>query len=169
MLGQALVQQSTLLLKASRASEAAALSKRTVDIQGQSVREHPDSIYYKATLASALRASGRALAAAGRPGESVVTFERAAEIDRVLAEKYPSSRYDLACTLALIVGVAEPVRRGALSAQAIATLRRAVSDGFANVALLKTDSDLDALRKDPAFKSFLSDLVFPDAPFARAE
>ena len=66
-------------------------------------------------------------------------------------------------------GVAEPVRRGTPSARAIDTLRRAVSDSFANVSLLKTDSDLDALRKYPAFKSFLSDLVFPDAPFARAE
>ncbi len=66
-------------------------------------------------------------------------------------------------------GVAEPVRRGVLSARAIDTLRRAVSDGFANVSLLKTESDLDALRKDPAFKIFLSDLVFADTPFANAE
>jgi hypothetical protein len=63
-----------------------------------------------------------------------VAFERASEVDRVLATTYRTPHYHLACSLALMIPVSSPDRREALAA------------GHANLANASTDTDLDALR-----------------------
>jgi len=45
-------------------------------------------------------------------------------------------------------------------------LRRCVADGYRNLALLRSDTDLDALRLRPEFQAVLMDLAFLDRPFA---
>jgi hypothetical protein len=49
----------------------------------------------------------------------------------------------------------------------MATLRRAVTAGFAEVAILHRDLDLDPLRPRRDFQELLLDLAFPADPFQR--
>ncbi|HEY2156805.1 MAG TPA: hypothetical protein VGH33_14335, partial [Isosphaeraceae bacterium] len=107
-------------------------------------------------FAAAYRSLGRAEAAVGHRAEAAAAFSRAIEVEAETAEKYPSVRYNLACSLALLIPVSEPDRREAMAARAIATLRRSFADGYANGPLLATDTDLDPLRDRDDFRSLLT-------------
>lgn len=74
-----------------------------------------------------------------------------------LADRYPSCRFNQACSLALMVPVAAPDRREAIATQAIATVRQAFAAGYANTENLRVDPDLDAIRERPDFQAFLDD------------
>jgi hypothetical protein len=75
--------------------------------------------------------------------------------------------YNLACTESLISGLAIGSERDAYAVRAMATLRRAVAEGFRDLNTLRKDEDLDPLRSRPDFQALLLDLAFPDEPFAR--
>ncbi len=68
-----------------------------------------------------------------------------------------------------MIPVADPAHREGLTVRSLEALHRAVANGFSNAELIRTDTDLDALRGNPAFKAMLLDLLFPDAPFTRAD
>ena len=74
--------------------------------------------------------------------------QRAMVVDRRLAELLPGDcvvRYNLACSLAM----------GGRTTEAIAALRAALERGYDDFDYLETDSDLDALRDDPAYRALL--------------
>jgi hypothetical protein len=48
-------------------------------------------------------------------------------------------------------------------------LRRAMADGYRDLAALARDTALDSLRKRPDFQLLMMDLTFPAEPFARGE
>ena len=82
--------------------------------------------------------------------------------------------YNLACLLAQASTVADPAEgRSAPDRQrrdvdrAIAVLRRAIEKGFANLDMLRTNSDLDPLRTRSDFQALLMDMAFPADAFAR--
>ena len=137
------------------------MTRRALEIQEALVRDRPETVHYRSTLAAVLRSVGRAEAAAGHPAEALAAFERAGEIDRPLAETYPTIHYNLACDLALMIPVAEPGRREALALQTVETLRRTLAAGYANVASLRADPDLDALRHRPDFQALLAGMRGP--------
>jgi tetratricopeptide (TPR) repeat protein len=69
-------------------------------------------------------------------------------IDRRLAELLPTDyviRYNLACSLAM----------GGYRREAIVALRAALENGYDDFEFLESDSDLDALRDDPAYRALL--------------
>ncbi len=73
--------------------------------------------------------------------------------------------YDVARVYALSVvaaGVDPPTDQYA--ARAVELLRRAIERGYQNVARLKRDPDLDALRPRADFQKLLSELEKPSAP-----
>jgi hypothetical protein len=47
----------------------------------------------------------------------------------------------------------------------MAWLRRAVAAGFADVALMRRDPDLNPLRRRRDFRELLMDMTFPADPF----
>jgi hypothetical protein len=51
--------------------------------------------------------------------------------------------------------------------RAMELLRRAIATGYANVALIRRDLDLDPLRTRRDFRELLLDLSFPAEPFER--
>jgi serine/threonine-protein kinase len=155
-LAYALTQTGNLLLKQGRAPEAVPLLRRGLEIQDRIARDQPRSVRHRGALGTALRGVGRAESAAGHPAAARDAFDRAREIDATLAETYPLVRYNLACDLALMIPVSEPDRREALERDAIAALRQAIADGYANLASLQGDADLDALRPRPEFQSLLT-------------
>jgi dienelactone hydrolase len=77
---------------------------------------------------------------------------RAAAFSLSLAVKIrpdsPGLFYNLACAYAL----------GGRKGDAIVALKRAIANGFADVAALETDRDLDALRSEAAFQRIVADL-----------
>ena len=132
------------------------MTRRALEIQEALVRDRPETVRYRSILAAVLRSIGRAEAAADHPAEALAAFERAGEIDRPLAETYPTIRYNLACDLALMIPVAEPDRREGLALQTVETLRQTLAAGYANVASFRTDTDLDAVRQRPDFQALLA-------------
>ncbi len=168
LLAQCLTQRANLLVETGQSSEALPLARRALAIQEGLARDQPRSVSQISTLANVLRGVGRAEAAAGRPDEAGRAFERAVEIERSLAETYPSTRYNLACSLALLIPVSPPDRRAAIAMKAMEALQQCVAAGYANVTNVRGDPDLSALRNRTDFQNFLLDLVFPVDPFARS-
>jgi len=70
-----------------------------VEVQDAVVRKYAETIWYQGTLSNALRALGPAEIATGHVAEARDALERAAKIDRSLADDYPVSRYNVACDL----------------------------------------------------------------------
>jgi hypothetical protein len=51
----------------------------------------------------------------------------------------------------------------------VATLSRAVAQGYRFLPIISEDADLDALRERTDFQLLLKDLAFPARPFVRAD
>jgi serine/threonine-protein kinase len=156
LLAQALTQSGNLLLKEGQTAEALPMLRRGVEIIEATVRDEPAAVFHKRSLSSSLRGVGRAEAAAGHHAEASAAFERASKIDLSLAGIYPNERYNLACSLALMIPVSEPDRREALAVQSMEALRQSMAAGYANVESIKKDPDLDSLRPRADFQSFVT-------------
>jgi serine/threonine-protein kinase len=81
--------------------------------------------------------------------------------------------YDLACYRSLLADHLSRRDPGARDHEAesaartaVSTLKRAIASGYRNLAHMKADSDLDALRSRPDFQLVMMDMAFPDRPFA---
>jgi pentatricopeptide repeat protein len=97
--------------------------------------------------------------------ELATAVESAAKM-RELAGDNPEANYAAACEYALCAGAAKPAKRSVASApgskklaeEAIALLKQAVAKGFRDVAHMKKDKDLDALRARADFKKVIAEL-----------
>jgi eukaryotic-like serine/threonine-protein kinase len=168
LLAQCLTQNGNLLLALGRTTEALPSLRRALEIQDAIVRAQPDVVSHLGALTYGLRGLGRAEAAAGRAAEARAAFERACKVDLALADKYLNSRYNLACNLALLVPVAPLDHRDALARRALDALQLARTAGYANLANVQIDHDLDSLRGRPDFRDFLLGMAFPANAFAGA-
>ena len=79
------------------------------------------------------------------------------------------ARYNQACDLALMARVAPMGRRESLVDQALATLIRAIAQGYRSYVELRDDQDLSAVRGHRNFLPLLLDLAFPSDPFVPGE
>jgi serine/threonine-protein kinase len=156
LVAMAHTQTGNLLLKEGQTAEALPMLRRALELIEAIVRDQPEAVSHKSNLSDTLRGVGRAEAAAGHAVEARAAFERASQIDLSLAATYPSMRYNLACSLALMIPVSEPDRREALAARAMEALRQTMAAGYANVENIKKDADLDPLRPRADFQSFLT-------------
>jgi eukaryotic-like serine/threonine-protein kinase len=80
--------------------------------------------------------------------------------------------FDLACAQSLLAGVGGEPGPGLSAAEARAradramdTLRRAVAAGYRDLANMRKDADLDALRSRADFQLLMMDAGFPEKPF----
>jgi serine/threonine protein kinase len=158
LLAQGLTQCGNVLMKEGQGAGALPILLRAQEIQEGLARNQPANVGYQTALGSAFRGVGRAEAAAGHPAEALAAFERARQIDLALASTYPSTRYDLACSLALMIRVSGPDRRESLAVQALEALRLALAAGYLNFENMKVDHDLDALRPRTDFQSLLTEI-----------
>jgi hypothetical protein len=104
--------------------------------------------------------------AAAAQREGVAILERLPTLER-------TDQYNLACKYAQLAATATmpgsgltPDQGQAWSERAMEWLRRAVAAGYRNVALMRTDPDLDSVRSRTDFQSLLMDLTIPDNPLA---
>ncbi|MBI2827457.1 MAG: hypothetical protein HYX69_22510 [Planctomycetia bacterium] len=124
--------------KGKRAAKAEPFPKQQLDFDvafyGRILERQPDYV-------DVLRCQGELLSRKG-------LHELALAVDRRLAELLPADcivRYNLACSLAM----------GGHRREAIAALRAALERGYDDFEYLDADSDLDALREDPAYRALL--------------
>jgi serine/threonine-protein kinase len=94
-----------------------------------------------------------------------------AEVEALLGEKLDGlALYNLACACALAAGSvkAEAARADRYAGRAMTLLRRSQAEGFFKSdygrGLLKTDTDLDALRRRPEFRELLRQITAGPAP-----
>ncbi|HEY7330524.1 MAG TPA: serine/threonine-protein kinase [Gemmataceae bacterium] len=126
---------------------------------------------YQSGLASSLSKMGMVQRHLQRPAEAVASFRRAIATQERRPTLPPVEHYNLACYYALLAGVAGESGSGMsaqeakeIANQAMAKLRRAVAAGYRNLANMKQDTDLDALRARPDFQLLMKDLEKPPAP-----
>lgn len=79
---------------------------------------------------------------AGRYDEAIAGFKKAAE----MGYKPATAKYNIAC------GYAQKKQTG----PALQYLEQAIQEGFTSFGHMREDSDLDPLRKDPAFKALVA-------------
>jgi tetratricopeptide (TPR) repeat protein len=168
LLAQCLTQDANLLVHMGRLAEARPKLRRAVQIHEALTRALPGSPNAVWALSTSLRGVGRVEAAAGARAEAYSAFKRASEVDLSMAGQYPASRYNLACSLALMIPVSPPDGREALALRALETLRQANAAGYGTKASVEADTDFDSLRDRRDFQNHLLDLAMPAEPFARA-
>jgi tetratricopeptide (TPR) repeat protein len=146
------------LCNLGRDAEAEPLLDRAVAAWRELVAAAPDDADFRL---------GYALALANHGDHAAAT--RVADDLAGRAAGNAAQLYNVACLYAHCAAaaekdatLAEPARqeeaRG-LADRAVRTLRKAVAGGFANVATLRTDSDLDPLRERDDFKALLAELA----------
>jgi tetratricopeptide (TPR) repeat protein len=159
-----------------RIDEALRSWTRAAELSEQLVAQHPSSREYRRGLAEVLGALGGLQRRRGLHNKASRSLGRAREIGESLAEPTPTDLYTLAyveAQCAALIGKgrtqvtpAERAERQSLSDRAMATLRRAVHDGFRDLKQLEHDADLDPLRSRADFRNLIMDLAFPLQPFA---
>jgi tetratricopeptide (TPR) repeat protein/tRNA A-37 threonylcarbamoyl transferase component Bud32 len=159
------------------APEAGRSVERSLAIGEELARDFPNSYSFQRGLAHSALSLSTVRAAAGRPGEALASIRRVEQIVGRFAEIEPYTLLYMARAYAQFSAAAlrgegdlppaDPAECKAYADRAMAALRRAVAAGFANVALLRRDIDLDPLRPRHDFQELMMDLSFPADPFQR--
>jgi tetratricopeptide (TPR) repeat protein len=118
---------------------------------------------------------GLDLGRSGHPAEAVKEYRQAIGVLEGLEDnKLILDHYHLACHHARLAELAGAADSGLSAAEgpaeqdrALECLRAAVAAGFRDLARIRADSDLDALRCRADFQLLMLDLAMPDDPFAR--
>ena len=154
--------------------EALAAFERAIEILQKLADANPNVTQWQSGLAIDLAYVGSLAREAGRTAEAVASTRRAVAIWTRLSLRQGGALYNLACGHAQLAGLAAAPGSGMTAAEgraeadwAMEWLRQAVAAGYRNVALMRTDRDIDALRSRPDFQLLMMDLAFPDKPFAR--
>ena len=135
---------------------------------------NPTVTVFQSRLAMSYSYLGQASQQSGRLADAATEFRRAITIMEPVARLQPSgyNLYNLACFRSLLIGIAANPGSGftaadveRLGAEAVDTLRRAVEAGLLDIAFMRRDTDLDALRSRSDFQNLLLDLAFPADPF----
>jgi tetratricopeptide (TPR) repeat protein len=154
-----------------RPADAAEALERAAGIHEALARDDP-GFYGVDIVRNRLYAACQQLAA-GRPGEARACLRRAEdELKRSHRVRPEMLLHDLACSHILWSaagreGAIGPDEREARTRRAIATLRRAVMAGHADLMQVRRDLVLDPLRRRRDFEEMILDLSFPAEPFAR--
>ena len=137
-----------------RHAEAVRLHEETLALRKAKLGpDHPDTLVSMNNLASSYHALGR-YAEALKLHEEALTLRRAK-----LGPDHPDtlvSMYDLACCQTLMIAKsADPDKQAKL---AMDCLRKAIAAGYSDIAQIKKDTDLDALRGRDDFNKLVADL-----------
>jgi serine/threonine-protein kinase len=153
------------LLGAGEDAEAQRLFARALEL-GQQL---PEGRSMQFSSGSIHRGLGKLLRKQGRTAGALEALQQAVRIGETNpGGQKPFSTYELACARALcsaVVGEGKsevtPAERAAkrrYADEALAALRQAVAEGWASVAWMDRDPDLDALRGRPEFERLMRDL-----------
>ena len=165
---------SELEARVGQLPEALDSARRGIAAARKLVASSPKLTRFRVRLAYVLTAEGRVEEKLGRRAEAEGSLREAIATNQAIPPlaRSTTNDYSLACEHTLLAGLlagSGPAAAGEARAEgdrAMEVLRRSVADGYRNLALMRSDTDLDALRPRPEFQALLMDLAFPDRPFA---
>jgi hypothetical protein len=138
------------------------------------VRDYPIVTDYRSGLAFCLSELGRAWRHDRRPADAVDSLRRANALWYHLPIVPQDACIYLVRNHALLAALATEPGSGLSAAdardeaeRAMAALRQGVGAGYRDLAILRTDPDLNPLRSRPDFQALMLDLDFPGDPLAR--
>jgi serine/threonine protein kinase/tetratricopeptide (TPR) repeat protein len=155
--------------------EALVAIDRAIAILEKLTEADPSDVRLQSLLAFNLGQAGSLQLKTGRIADAVGAIRQSVAIYERLPTPKPADRYNSACAHAVLAGIAPKPHSGltaeegqAEAERAMQWLRRAVAAGYRNMAILRGDHNLDALRSRDDFQLLMMDLEFPDEPFAAA-
>jgi serine/threonine-protein kinase len=160
------------LVAVGRPAEARACCDRAITIREGLVKESPANASFATGLATSLLRSGHARAAAGNLAGAAADWRRAGAL---FAAHPPEGKHAIfrACCHGALAGLAGKADSGITASEAsrqaedaMAILRRAIAAGNNGIDLIPVEPGLDPLRSRDDFRRLMSDLAFPDDPFA---
>jgi serine/threonine-protein kinase len=168
----ALNDLSSIQADIGRFAEAEQSARTAIEVFESLVRDVPSTPFYRIKTGWAYASLGKAQLKAGSPGVALASLRKATTIMENSQEAIDI--YNLACALALESTIPDPAggREGALRQRqaadlAVAAIRRAIEQGFADTDVLKNDPDFDSLRSRPDFQALLMDVTFPASAFVQ--
>jgi hypothetical protein len=164
-LGGALNNVAVVEMDQGRWAEARLRLERAVEQQRAALAALPRHPVYRRFLRNHLCLLTAVHRALHQPAEAL----RAAREWAELVRGDPADLYNVACSLASCVPLAQGEARRALAAEAVGMLKRAVAAGWNDARRTGRDPDLDPLRDRDDFRRLLAELLdrgFPDRPFA---
>ena len=136
----------------------------------------PDDASFRVDLANSQNTLGRLFQQTGEPVEARRSFQRAVDVFESIPKLDARNRYNLACNVALsipLIGAsngsvdavdfsklskADQLRRQRYGDRAIELLREASLEGFPDLDVLRSDTDLDPLRDRPDFQTLIDEV-----------
>jgi serine/threonine-protein kinase len=152
------------LVALGRDREALEAYRDAVDQQRFLLAKAPRRAPEREALIACLRDLAQAQRKLGRHAEAAGTV---AELRSLWAGE-PREMYDIACEFSLCIPITrEAALRRKQADQAMEALRQAISAGFKDFELMRTDRNLEPLRSRADFRQLVMDSGFPSNPFAR--
>jgi tetratricopeptide (TPR) repeat protein len=151
------------------AQKARTLLERLIAIQ-------PGDASFRIDLAKSHNTLGRLLQQTGEPVEALRSFQRAVDLYESIPELDARNGYSLACNVALsipLIGVkngsvaevdssklskGDQLRRKRYGDRAVELLRQASLEGFPDLDVLRSDTDLDPIRDRPDFQTLMDEV-----------
>jgi tetratricopeptide (TPR) repeat protein len=160
------LEKTGLLLSGSgKTEDALAACQKALAVRQRLSDAQPAVTWMQEDLADCLSALGAVQRRAGQPSEAVASFRRAIALVERLPTLSVRNHYNLCRYQALLAGVATEAGSGlkaddgaAAAERAMAALRQAVAAGYSNVAQLRTEGSLDALRPREDFRQLMKEL-----------
>jgi serine/threonine-protein kinase len=160
------INLGVLLRDSKRYEEAESAYREAVKVLSELARL-PDRPSFRKTLATSLANLAQFLRDRGRTSDSVQTYRQAAEMWEKLNPADADGLYQAAAmraATATVLRAADPSPADAKQAdaeaeKAMAWLKKAVAAGWKNVAHMRQDQDLDALRDREDFKKLMAELA----------
>ena len=174
-LGQACNMMSDVHRQRREPAESLTVGQKGRALLERLVSEHPNDIALRIDLAKSHNNIGRIHQQMGEPVEALHSFQHAVDLYESIREPDSRNNYNLACNLALCIPLigtrngsqgipdtlklskGDQLRRQVYSDRAVDVLRRAISSGFLNPEMLRTDMDIDSIRDRPDFEALIKD------------
>jgi tetratricopeptide (TPR) repeat protein len=147
---------------------------RGIALQDGIVKDQPNVVRFRNSLGIALRGRGLVHLASNDPARAAADTVRALELFDGLPARSGAEWFETACchaTLARLAGRAAPgltaEQEGVETERAMDSLREAFALGYRDLATLRHEAALVAIRERPDFRLLMMDLAMPPRPFAR--
>ena len=157
-------------------ADAIAFAQKAKTLLEKLIALQPDDASFRIDLAKSQNTLGRLLQQTGEPVEALRSFQRAVDVYESIPKLDARNCYNLACNVALsipLIGVkngsvdvvdfsklskADQLRRKRYGDRAIELLRQASLEGFPDLDVLRSDTDLDPIRDRPDFQTLVDEV-----------
>jgi eukaryotic-like serine/threonine-protein kinase len=157
-----------VLTRLGKPDEALEHYRKALSYFEDRARKNTAGVWAERDLAYVHYEMGRIHLAAGRAQEASAVLDRARRNFAAIADSAAVDPYNRACAHAIcadLVGLGktgltpeERSRRAKFAAQAVSSLREAISGGHQSPDMIASDIDFDAIKSDEDFKSLLAEL-----------